>query len=215
MATAAARKALPLRSTTTRPRPKLVVIPGQRVVGRMPFVLLIGGMLLASLIALLMLHTLAAQDAFHQTSLQQRLAALTDTEQHLQQQVQMDAAPDSLRARARALGMVPSVITGYRRLPNGRVVAHEVAANSPAAAAAAATAMSSTSSSTSTTTTSAAAGTSITTKQPGPAVTPTTAASGTTTRQHANPRSATSKTSKSSKQSAPSTQSGNHGAAKR
>lgn len=140
MATAAARKALPLRSTAARPRPKLVLVAPNRVVGRMPFVVLVGGMLTASLVALLMLHTLAAQDAFHQTSLQQRLAALTDTEQHLEQQVQLDAAPTSLRARAKALGMVPSVITAYRRRPNGRVVAHEVAANSPAAVTAAANA---------------------------------------------------------------------------
>jgi hypothetical protein len=93
----------------------------------MPFVVLVGGLLLAGLIALLMLHTLAAQDAFRQTSLQQRLATLTDTEQHLEQQVQLDSSPITLRQRATALGMVPSVVTSYHRLPDGRVVAHEVA----------------------------------------------------------------------------------------
>jgi len=125
---AAARKPLPLRPTTSaRSRPKLIVLAPQRVVGRTPFVVLVGGLLLAGLIALLMLHTLAAQDAYRQTSLQQRLAALTDVEQHLEQQVQLDSSPVILRQRAKALGLVPSVVTGYRRLANGRVIAHEVA----------------------------------------------------------------------------------------
>jgi cell division septation protein DedD len=133
----AARKPLAFRpAATARSRPKLVVVASRRVVGRTPFVVLVGTLLLAGLIALLMLHTLAAQDAFRQTSLQQRLATLTDAEQHLEQQVQLDSAPDALRVRAKALGMVPSVVTGYHRLPNGRVIAHEVAANSAAGVAA-------------------------------------------------------------------------------
>jgi hypothetical protein len=72
-----------------------------------------------------MLHTLAAQDAFQQTTLQQRLNTLTDTEQQLEQQVQTDSAPAALEARARALGMVPSTIISYHRRPNGVAVAHE------------------------------------------------------------------------------------------
>jgi cell division protein FtsB len=126
--TAAARRVAPSRARAAKVRPKLVVVPTQRVVGRTPFVLLVGGLLLAGLLSLLMLHTLAAQDSFRQTSLQQQLGNLTDTEQRLEQQVQLDSAPAALRARARALGMVPSVITGYHQRPNGRTVAHEIAA---------------------------------------------------------------------------------------
>ena len=126
--TTAVGRALPKRSTAAKVRPKLVVVPSKRVVGRTPFVLLVGGLLLAGLLSLLMLHTLAAQDSFRQTSLQQRLGNLTDAEQRLEQQVQLDSAPAALRQRALALGMVPSVITGYHQRPNGRTVAHEIAA---------------------------------------------------------------------------------------
>lgn len=138
MASGAAAARRPVPRAGTRPRTELVVVSSRRVVGRTPFVLLVGGLMLGGLVALLLLHTLAAQDAFHQTSLQQRLAALTDAEQHLEQQVQLDSAPAALQARAKALGMVPSVVTGYHRLADGRVVAREVAANTAAAAAAAA-----------------------------------------------------------------------------
>jgi cell division protein FtsB len=108
-------------------RPRLVVISSQRrVVARGPFVALVGALMLGGLLSLLMLHTLAAQDAFRQTTLQHKLSALTDTEQQLEQQVQTDSAPAALEARAKSLGMVPSAITSYRQHPSGRTTAHEV-----------------------------------------------------------------------------------------
>jgi cell division protein FtsB len=124
------RKTAPVRkaATRSRPRPQLIVIASERqVVARGPFLALVGLMMLAGLLSLLMLHTLAAQDAFRQTSLQQRLAALTDTQQQLEQQVQRDSAPDALQARAKALGMVPSTVTSYHLRADGRTVAHQVA----------------------------------------------------------------------------------------
>lgn len=130
--TVAARKPLAVR-TPARSRPRLIVLSAPRSASKGPFVVLVGALLLAGLMSLLMLHTLAAQDSFRQTSLQQRLANLTDDEQRLQQQVQLDSAPSALRERAKALGMVPSVITHYRQLPNGRTVAREVAASLVAA----------------------------------------------------------------------------------
>lgn len=131
---AAARRAVALRPAPAKARPRLVVLSPQRAVARTPFIVLIGALLLGGLLSLLMLHTLAAQDSFHQTSLQQKLAQLTDSEQRLEQQVQIDSAPAALRQRAKALGMVPSVVTSYHQRPNGRIVAHEVAATSVAAA---------------------------------------------------------------------------------
>ncbi|HVT19865.1 MAG TPA: hypothetical protein VHE57_00565 [Mycobacteriales bacterium] len=125
--TAALRKPLPARAPS-RTRPRLIVLAAPRSASKAPFVVLVGGLLLAGLLSLLMLHTLAAQDSFRQTSLQQKLAKLTDTEQRLEQQVQLDSGPSLLRKRAIALGMVPSEITHYRQLANGRTVAHEVAA---------------------------------------------------------------------------------------
>jgi cell division septation protein DedD len=128
--------------------------------------MLVGGLLLAGLLALLMLHTLAAQDAFRQTALQQRLAALTDTEQSLEQKVQLDSSPTVLRERAKALGMVPSVVTSYHRLADGRVVAREVAASAVAAP---------------TTTTSTAKSTATSTNSKAAATTPTTSTASTQT----------------------------------
>lgn len=131
--TAATARRAPVR-VGARSRPRLIVVASPRTAGKAPFVILVGGLLLAGLLSLLMLHTLAAQDSFRQTSLQQRLANLTDVEQRLQQQVQLDSAPSQLRHKAHALGMVPSTITHYKQLPDGRTVAHEVAATAGPAA---------------------------------------------------------------------------------
>lgn len=108
----------------TRPRLVVIASPKHRTVARGPFLMLVGGLMLGGLLSLLMLHTLAAQDAFQQTTLQHKLATLTDQQQQLEQQVQNDSAPAALEARARALGMVPSTITSYHRRPDGRTVAH-------------------------------------------------------------------------------------------
>ncbi|HWC35760.1 MAG TPA: hypothetical protein VG650_13155 [Mycobacteriales bacterium] len=182
---AVVRKPLPVRAgSRPRSRPRLVIVPAGRVVSRTPFVVLVGALLLAGLISLLMLHTLAAQDSFRQTSLQQRLANLTDTEQRLEQQVQLDSAPAALRARAKALGMVPSVITGYHQRANGRIVAHEVAATGVSTTATTTTAAPTTTTTTNTaaktkTATTTATTTPTTAKQPA-----ATAGGGLTAKHH-------------------------------
>jgi outer membrane murein-binding lipoprotein Lpp len=98
------------------------VAPRATVAGRTPFAVLVGGILLAGLMALLLVHTLAAQDAFRVHDLNQRLATLKDTEQQLAISAQRAASPTTLRARADALGMRPSQIDGYRHTKDGRVV---------------------------------------------------------------------------------------------
>jgi outer membrane murein-binding lipoprotein Lpp len=92
------------------------------VAGRTPFAVLVAGILLAGLMALLLVHTLAAQDAFRVHDLNQRLATLKDSEQQLAISAQQAASPTELRARAEALGMRPSQIDGYRHTKDGRVV---------------------------------------------------------------------------------------------
>jgi len=76
--------------------------------GRWPFVVLVGTVLVGGLVALLLLHTLAAQDAFRLQALQHEQSQLADTTQQLALATQQDQAPDTLAARARALGMVPT-----------------------------------------------------------------------------------------------------------
>jgi outer membrane murein-binding lipoprotein Lpp len=110
---------------TARPRSRAqlsVVAPGAPVAGRTPFAVLVGGILLAGLMSLLLVHTLAAQDAFRVHDLNQRLASLKDTEQQLAVSAQQAASPTALRARAEALGMRPSQVDGYRHAKDGRVV---------------------------------------------------------------------------------------------
>jgi hypothetical protein len=107
-------------------RPRLVLVaPNRSTAGRLPFALLIGAVLVTGLLTLLMLHTLAAQDGFTVTKLQDRQKALIDQEQSLEQTVQSDSSPASLRARATALGMVPSVVNSYHRMRDGRAIGLE------------------------------------------------------------------------------------------
>lgn len=105
-------------------------------VSRLPFAIFIGGILVSGLVALLLLHTMAAQDAFRLASLQKQSAALDDTEQQLAVANQQQAAPAALGARARALGMVPTGSIAYVELHHhGKIVGVVQAAPSPPPAA--------------------------------------------------------------------------------
>jgi hypothetical protein len=109
---------------TPKSRPRLVLSASKPVAaGRLAFLILVGAVLSGGLVAVLMLHTLAAQDAFRVTALQQRLSTLTDQVQQAQQVVAADSSPTALQKRAKALGMVPTVITTFHRHGDGRAVA--------------------------------------------------------------------------------------------
>jgi hypothetical protein len=113
----------PRQAAPARSRAQLsIVAPRATVAGRTPFAVLVGAILLTGLMALLLVHTLAAQDAFRVHDLNQRLASLKDSEQQLAISAQQAASPTELRARAEALGMRPSQIDGYRHAKDGRVV---------------------------------------------------------------------------------------------
>jgi hypothetical protein len=121
--TALSRVAQPSKSASL-PRPRLVLVaPHRTTAGRLPFLIVVGTVLVGGLVAVLLLHMVAAQDAFRVTGLQQRLAVLTDTEQQEAQLVAADSSPTALQARAVALGMVPSAITKFHRRAGGRAVA--------------------------------------------------------------------------------------------
>ncbi len=136
----------PARSTATarstaaaRPRPaaaarpKLVVVP-RPTAGRVPFVLAVAGVLAIGLVALLLLHTLAAQDAFTVHKLTYRSAALADQEQALTIANEQAQAPSSLALRASGLGMVPAESLRVTRL-HGRPAALLYAPPAPPAPA--------------------------------------------------------------------------------
>lgn len=133
-ATAPLRRPAALRLPATAPsrttaaskpasRPRLVLISQRRITaGRLPFMILIGGILSIGLVSVLLLHMLAAQDAYRANTLQQRLQALTDQEQQLATAVDADASPSALRSRALALGMRPTTVTSLRPLKDGRAI---------------------------------------------------------------------------------------------
>ncbi len=129
-AAARAARALP-RPETNRPSLRLVVTR-PLVAGRTPFAVLVGLILTTGLVALLLLHTLAAQDAFRLQELQHRAAGLADVEQELRLAEQQREDPATLAARARALGMVPTESLAFVRLhKHGRIVGVARAAAAP------------------------------------------------------------------------------------
>ncbi|MDQ1705013.1 MAG: hypothetical protein QOF18_1379 [Frankiaceae bacterium] len=98
-------------------RPSLRLVATRPLVaGRLPFVLLVGGILALGLIVLLLLHTMAAQDAFRLQTLERAAASLSDTRQQLALAEQQRQSPDALAAQARALGMVPTGSIAFVRL---------------------------------------------------------------------------------------------------
>jgi hypothetical protein len=120
-------------TTAARTRPQAEVEshrPSLRLVAarpftaaRLPFAIFIGAILATGLVALLLLHTMAAQDAFRLEALQRQSAALDDTEEQLAVANQQLEAPAKLGARARALGMVPTGSIAYVDLHrHGKVV---------------------------------------------------------------------------------------------
>lgn len=116
----------PSRTTATPKasgRPRLVLVSQRRTTaGRLPFIILIGGLLSLGLVSVLLLHMLAAQDAYRANTLQKQLASLTDQEQQVATAVEADSSPSALRARAAALGMRPATVTSFRQLKDGRAI---------------------------------------------------------------------------------------------
>lgn len=123
MTTAAARVRAAAQPAPVHTRPALRLIPGRAAIaGRVPFAILVGTILGSGLIALLLLHTMAAQDAFRLHDLQRQAAALHDTQQQLAVSTQQLESPATLAARARQLGMVPTGSISFVRLRSGRLV---------------------------------------------------------------------------------------------
>jgi hypothetical protein len=117
----------PGRGPARAPRPTLRVVSvpasdrGRTVFVGMCLLLLGGGLL-----ALLLLNTAMANGSFRLHDLQATSDQLGDREQALRQDIAVQAAPERLAARAKALGMVPSDSAAFLRLSDGKVlgVAH-------------------------------------------------------------------------------------------
>jgi hypothetical protein len=114
------------------PRPTLRVVRAPAAErGRTAFVVACLLLLVGGLLALLMINTALAQGSFTIHDLQARSDELGDREQALRQDIDVQAAPARLAARAKALGMVPSQSPAFLRLSDGKLLGVAAAAERP------------------------------------------------------------------------------------
>jgi hypothetical protein len=107
------------RAATGAARPETADVGGAR--RRMPFLLLIVGMLCGALVCLLVISTTLAAGSFRITSLRQQDQALAKQQQQLQQQVAQDQAPSVIAQRAGQLGMRPVTQLEFLNVKTGKI----------------------------------------------------------------------------------------------
>lgn len=115
------------------PRPSVRVVPSPRTPARAPFIVVVLVILSLGLGALLLLNTLLAQGSFTLHTLNDRVDALADKEQALQQRASELAAPQRLARRAQELGMVPSQNPAFLAADSGKILGEPVPASAPIA----------------------------------------------------------------------------------
>ena len=107
------RTGAPARPAEARPRSRSP---------RMPFILLLVGLLGGALVSLLVISTTLAQGAFQITNLQQQNANLARQEQTLTNEVAQAANPAVIAREAGQLGMRPNPHLGFIDLKTGKIV---------------------------------------------------------------------------------------------
>jgi hypothetical protein len=95
--------------------------PVARAVPRVPFVLLVLGLLGGSLVCLLVINTTLGAASFRISQLQKKSASLSTQEQNLRQQVAAEQAPAAIAQRAYALGMRAQSSTTILDLRSGQI----------------------------------------------------------------------------------------------
>ena len=121
----APRQQAPLR---TEPETRLVTAPrhtrprSRSHAPRMPFILLLVGLLGGALVSLLVISTTLAQGSFRITSLQAQNAELARQAQTLTNQVAEAGSPAVIASKARSLGMRPNPHLGFVDLKSGKIV---------------------------------------------------------------------------------------------
>jgi hypothetical protein len=103
----------PVNGTATRPRTRSP---------RMPFILLLVGLLGGALVCLLVISTTLAQGAFRITNLQEQNANLARQEQTLTNEVAQVGNPAVIATEAEQLGMRPNPHLGFIDLKTGKIV---------------------------------------------------------------------------------------------
>jgi outer membrane murein-binding lipoprotein Lpp len=90
--------------------------------GRLPFMLILAGVLVAGLVGLLMLQTRVQEQSFEVRQLQTKATELSYRQAQLEAQVQQKATPAEIARQATALGMVPNPYAVYIDVRTGTVV---------------------------------------------------------------------------------------------
>ena len=118
------RPAAPRRApapASTEPRIHLVSAPlASR--SRVPFILVCMTILVGALVSVLVLNTTMAGGSYEQRELQSQLSELAQREQALLAQLDQEASPEVLAARAEALGMVQDSTPAFVRLADAKVI---------------------------------------------------------------------------------------------
>src|SRR5690349_22578184 len=120
----APRRADPRNRPVTAPRHTRPVITSRSRsrAPRMPFILLLVGLLGGALVSLLVISTTLAQGSFRITSLQAQNAELARQAQTLTNQVAQAGSPAVIAKQARQLGMRPNPHLGFIDLKSGKIV---------------------------------------------------------------------------------------------
>ena len=120
----APRRADPRTRPVTAPRhTRPVITPRSRSrAPRMPFILLLVGLLGGALVSLLVISTTLAQGSFRITSLQEQNAELARQAQTLTNQVAQAGNPAVIAQEAEQLGMRPNPHLGFVDLKTGKIV---------------------------------------------------------------------------------------------
>ena len=106
-------------NTTTALRP----VPAREGgLGRLPFMLILAGVLVVGLVGLLMLQTRVQEQSFEVHQLQTKATELSYRQAQLEVQVQQKATPAEIARQATALGMVPNPYGVYIDVRTGTVV---------------------------------------------------------------------------------------------
>jgi hypothetical protein len=106
----------------TRPAPRTAGLRPQARAARMPFILLLVGLLGGALVSLLVISTTLAQGAFRITNLQQQNADLARQEQILTNEVAQAGNPAVIAREAEQLGMRPNPRLGFIDLKTGKII---------------------------------------------------------------------------------------------
>jgi len=123
--TAPARRPDPRTRPIAAPRHTRPVTTGPRTrsgAPRMPFILLLVGLLGGALVSLLVISTTLAQGSFHITKLQEQNASLAREKQILTNQVAQAENPAVIAQKAEQLGMRPNPHLGFIDLKTGKIV---------------------------------------------------------------------------------------------